>query len=39
MNTYAFNLSVFITQFAALLSLHASCEKDPSGGIDIELIL
>jgi hypothetical protein len=37
--TYAFNLSVFITQFAVLISLHASNENDSSGGVDIQLIL
>jgi hypothetical protein len=39
MNTYALNLSVFITQFAVFMCLHASCEKDPNGGVDLEFIL
>ena len=39
MNTYAINLSVFITQFAVFISLYASCEKGPNGGVDIQFIL
>ena len=39
MNTYDLNLSVFIIQFAVFISLHASCEKDLNGGVDVELIL
>lgn len=39
MNIYALNLSVFITHYAVFISLNASCEKDPNGGVDKQLIL